>query len=56
VRFSSATITDEDVFRLDLPQRILSIRVGRSPRSLAWYFLHDRDEVDQRLSHLAPLP
>lgn len=54
--FVGDDVTDEDVFRLDLPQQILSIRVGRSTRSLARYFLHDRDEVDQLLNHLAPLP
>lgn len=54
--FVGDDVTDEDVFRLDLPQQILSIRVGRSNRSLARYFLHDRDEVDLLLSVLAPQP
>lgn len=53
--FVGDDVTDEDVFRLDLPQQILSIRVGHSPRSLARYFLQDRDEVDQLLGFLAPL-
>jgi trehalose 6-phosphate phosphatase len=51
--FVGDDITDEDVFRLDLPKQILSIRVGLSARSQARYFLRDRDEVDQLLSHLA---
>lgn len=51
--FVGDDITDEDVFQLDLPQQILPIRVGYSPRSRARYFLHDRSEVDRLLSYLA---
>ncbi len=53
--FVGDDVTDEDVFRLDLPQQILSIRVGHSPHSQARYFLRDRDEVDVLLDLLAPL-
>jgi trehalose 6-phosphate phosphatase len=50
--FVGDDVTDEDVFSLDLPQQILSVRVGHSPNSRAQYFLHDRNEVDQLLSLL----
>lgn len=53
--FVGDDVTDEDVFRLDRPEQILSVRVGRSANSRARYFLHDRDEVDQLLAYLAPL-
>lgn len=52
--FIGDDVTDEGVFRLDLPQRLLSVRVGHSLHSRAKYFLHDRDEVDRLLSYLAP--
>src|SRR4029078_1365576 len=32
-------ITDEDVFMLDLPGRLLSIRIGKAARSAARYYL-----------------
>jgi trehalose 6-phosphate phosphatase len=37
--------TDEDVFGLDQPGRLLSIRVGRRPRSAASYYLRNQSEV-----------
>lgn len=43
-------ITDEDVFERDEPGRLLSIRVGRSTKSAAPYFLRDQDEMDNLLS------
>ncbi|MCC6747461.1 MAG: trehalose-phosphatase [Deltaproteobacteria bacterium] len=48
-------VTDEDVFALDQPGRLLSIRVGCSRRSSAEYFLRDQREVDVLLRRLATL-
>jgi trehalose 6-phosphate phosphatase len=48
-------ITDEDVFELDQPGRLLSIRVGRVRRSAAAYFLHDQLEIDALLAKLRTL-
>jgi trehalose 6-phosphate phosphatase len=45
-------VTDEDVFRLDDPGRLLSIRVGRSRNSAAPYFLRSQVEVDGMLAAL----
>jgi trehalose 6-phosphate phosphatase len=47
--------TDEDVFRLDQPGRLLSVRVGRSRSSAAAYFLRDQREIDRLLSTLVGL-
>ncbi len=38
--------TDEDVFSLDLPERLLGIRVGRKADSAAEYFLRTQAEID----------
>ncbi|HVU05915.1 MAG TPA: trehalose-phosphatase [Polyangiaceae bacterium] len=48
-------VTDEDVFRLDEPGRLLAVRVGRSKFSAASYFLRDQREIDRLLSTLAGL-
>lgn len=48
-------VTDEDVFGLDQPGRLLSIRVGESPTSAATYFLSDQTEIDRLLARLAAL-
>ena len=48
-------VTDEDVFELDQPGRLLSIRVGRSTSSSADYFLRDQPEVDALLTRLVRL-
>lgn len=48
-------VTDEDVFDLDLPGRLVTIRVGASRRSAAGYFLRDQDEMDALLAVLAGL-
>ena len=48
-------VTDEDVFALDQPGRLLSIRVGRSETSSASYHLRDQREVDSLLSRLVRL-
>jgi trehalose 6-phosphate phosphatase len=45
-------ITDEDVFELDQPGRLLSIRVGQSKRSAAAYFLRNQREIDVFLDRL----
>lgn len=47
--------TDEDVFELDQPGRLLSIRVGRSDSSAAAYFLRDQGEMDAFLRRLVKL-
>ena len=41
--------TDEDVFGLDRPGRLLTVRVGRKRDSLASYFLRDQSEIDRLL-------
>lgn len=48
-------VTDEDVFELDQPGRLLSIRVGRSSSSAAAYYLRDQREVDALLARLVKL-
>jgi len=45
-------VTDEDVFRLDQPGRLLSVRVERSRTSAAAWFLRDQREMDQLLKRL----
>jgi trehalose 6-phosphate phosphatase len=47
--------TDEDVFRLDEPRRLLSVRVGRRPSSRAQYFIDDQREIDAFLRALIGL-
>lgn len=44
--------TDEDVFQLDRPGRLLSIRVGRKMRSAAPYYIRDQREIDRLLTAL----
>ncbi|MBI5498327.1 MAG: trehalose-phosphatase [Deltaproteobacteria bacterium] len=44
--------TDEDVFALDEPGRLLTIRVGLSHKSAAAYFVKDQREVDPLLAAL----
>lgn len=53
--FVGDDVTDEDVFEMDQPGRLLSIRVGRSQSSAAGYFLRDQSEVDRLLARLASL-
>lgn len=48
-------VTDEDVFTLDQPGRLLSIRVGKTTRSAARYHLRDQREIDPLLAHLVAL-
>jgi trehalose 6-phosphate phosphatase len=47
--------TDEDVFRLDLPGQLLSIRVGREAKSAASYYIRSQREVDRLLKALVTL-
>ena len=47
--------TDEDVFRLDQPERLLSIRVGPSSHSRAPYYVPSQAEVDGLLRVLVRL-
>lgn len=47
--------TDEDVFELDEPGRLLSIRVGLARSSAASYYLKSQSEIDALLSRLARL-
>ena len=48
-------VTDEDVFRLDQPGRLFTIRVGRSRTSAARYYLRQQREIDVLLHCLATL-
>lgn len=48
-------VTDEDVFKLDQPGRLLSVRVGESKCSAAGYFLRDQKEIDRLLGRLVAL-
>jgi trehalose 6-phosphate phosphatase len=44
--------TDEDVFRLGQPGRLLGVRVGESLSSSASYFLRQQNEIDRLLNKL----
>jgi trehalose 6-phosphate phosphatase len=44
--------TDEDVFSLDEPGRLLALRVGESRRSQAAYFIRNQREIDALLDLL----
>jgi trehalose 6-phosphate phosphatase len=44
--------TDEDVFALDQPEHLLSVRVGHSLRSRASYFIRNQVETDRLLHKL----
>lgn len=48
-------VTDEDVFRLDQPGRLISVRVGESASTSAKYFLRDQGEIDLLLARLCEL-
>jgi trehalose 6-phosphate phosphatase len=47
--------TDEDVFALDRPARLLTIRVGRKARSKADYYLRRQTDIDALLRRLLTL-
>ena len=44
--------TDEDVFQLDQPRRLLSIRVGHNRSSAARYYIRNQAEIDRLLTTL----
>ncbi len=48
-------VTDEDVFRLDQPGRLFTVRIGTSKRSAARYFLKQQEEIDALLEALVQL-
>ncbi len=48
-------LTDEDVFTLDEPGRLLSVRVGRTRHSSATYYLRSQLEIDAMLEVLTDL-
>jgi len=48
-------VTDEDVFRLDQPGRLFTVRIGQSRSSAARYYLRQQREIDQLLKALAAL-
>jgi trehalose 6-phosphate phosphatase len=47
--------TDEDVFQLDRPGQLLSIRVGRKRTSAAPYYIRNQAEIDRLLERLVAL-
>ncbi len=53
--FVGDDVTDEDVFEIDQPGRLLSVRVGESRSSAAAYFLRDQKEMDRLLARLVLL-
>lgn len=48
-------VTDEDVFRLDQPGRLVGVRVGESRVSMAAFYLRDQREIDRLLLQLIRL-
>lgn len=48
-------VTDEDVFRLDQPGRLVGVRIGESRSSTAAFYLRDQREIDRLLLHLVRL-
>ncbi|MBX3161360.1 MAG: trehalose-phosphatase [Deltaproteobacteria bacterium] len=48
-------VTDEDVFELDRPDRIVALRVGEAATSAADFYLREQDEIDQLLARLVEL-
>ena len=48
-------VTDEDVFALGKEGRLLAIRVGRSSRSHAAYYLRSQQQIEELLSTLIAL-
>jgi trehalose 6-phosphate phosphatase len=48
-------VTDEDVFSLDDPGRLLSVRVGRSSSTHAPYFIRSQRSIDELLARLVEL-
>ena len=50
--FVGDDLTDEDIFALDQPGRLLTIRIGASRQSSAGYFLRSQREIDDLLGWL----
>jgi trehalose 6-phosphate phosphatase len=48
-------LCDEDVFTLDQPGRLLSVRIGASSASAAPYFVCDQRDIDRLLARLVKL-
>jgi trehalose 6-phosphate phosphatase len=48
-------VTDEDVFLLDQPGRLLTVRIGASRSSAAAYFLRQQREIDDLLARLSAM-
>ena len=49
-------VTDEDVFRLDEPRRIITVRIGETKASAAQFYLRTQLELDVLLSALVAAP
>lgn len=45
-------VTDEDVFELERPERLIGVRVGRSRSSAASYYIADQGRIDALLARL----
>lgn len=50
--FVGDDVTDEDVFEMEQPGRLVGVRVGRSARSAASFFLEDQGQIDALLQRL----
>jgi trehalose 6-phosphate phosphatase len=50
--FVGDDVTDEDVFELDRPGKLLGIRVGQSRSSAAPFYIRNQLEVDALLERL----
>ena len=48
-------VTDEDVFALRQPRRVMSVRIGRSSHSAAEYYVKSQREIDALLRRLIEL-
>ena len=48
-------VTDEDVFALDQPGRLLTMRIGTTTMSAARFFLRDQREIDSLLDWMVKL-
>jgi trehalose 6-phosphate phosphatase len=45
-------VTDEDVFRIEQPGRLVGVRIGKSSKSSAGFFIENQDEIDVLLERL----
>jgi trehalose 6-phosphate phosphatase len=55
VAYLGDDVTDEDVFALKNKRKILDIRVGRTKKTKARYYLRDQEEMDELLERLIDL-